>query len=146
MTIKSTSVDQYKEMAPKKCKKPITKLRLIIKENLPSGFIEIISFSMIGYAVPKSIYPNGYHTKKDEPLPFITIAVQKNYISIYHLGIYAKKELYTWLVDSYTKIKGKKLDIRKSCMRFKNEKDIPYDLIKELVNKITVDEWMKKDI
>jgi len=101
---------------------------------------------MIGYAVPKSIYPNGYHTKKDEPLPFITIAVQKNYISIYHLGIYAKKELYTWLVDSYTKIKGKKLDIRKSCMRFKNEKDIPYDLIKELVNKITVDEWMKKDI
>jgi len=143
MTIESTSVDQYLERVPERWAPSMRAIRTIIKESIPKGFEETISFSMIGYVVPKSRYPAGYHANKDEPLPFIALAAQKNHVSLYHLGIYAKRELYDWLVESYQRGKGKKLDIGKSCMRFRNEKDIPFDLIRELVAKISVEEWIR---
>jgi uncharacterized protein YdhG (YjbR/CyaY superfamily) len=142
MKYEATTVDRYIESIPEKWKEPVSRIRSTIKESIPPGFEECISYGMIGYVVPLSRYPSGYHAKKGEPLPFINIAAQKDYVSIYHLGIYAKKEILDWFIDSYEKAMGKKPDIGKSCMRFRSEESIPYDLISELVKKIGVDEWI----
>lgn len=97
---------------------------------------------MIGYVVPHSIYPDGYHCDPELPLPFINLASQKNFIALYHSGIYAIPEIHDWFVGEYPKHTKKKLDMGKSCIRFKSMDDIPYDLIKELITKITLDEWV----
>lgn len=120
----------------------ISKIRKIILENLPPNFEETIIYNMIGYVVPKSVYPNGYHCGKDLPLPFINIASQKNFIALYHMGIYAKPELYNWFVNEYSKHCKHKLDMGKSCIRFKKMDDIPYKLIEELIKKMTAKEWI----
>ena len=97
---------------------------------------------MISYVVPFSIYPKGYHCKPSDQLPFISIAAQKNFIAIYHMGIYADKNLHDWFVKSYAEQCTKKLDMGKSCIRFKHLNDIPYALISELVSKISPKEWV----
>ena len=97
---------------------------------------------MIGYVVPHSKYPNGYHCDPKLPLPFINIASQKNFVALYHSGVYAKKELFDWFVTEYPKHAKYKLDMGKSCVRFKKMNDIPYDLIAELATKFTVEEWI----
>ena len=98
---------------------------------------------MIGYVVPHSIYADGYHCKPSDPLPFAHIASQKNYIALYHSGLYANKELYDWFVNEYSIHSQYKLDMGKSCIRFKRLDDIPYDLIGVLIKKMTVDEWIQ---
>ena len=118
------------------------KLRASIVEHLPEGFVETMSYGMIAYAVPHSLYPKGYHVNPKLPLPFINIASQKNFIALYHMGIYAKEELKDWFVEAYPKYCKKKLDMGKSCVRFKKLDDIPYELISELVQKVTVVEWI----
>lgn len=142
MTIKSTSPDDYINQLPDDRKFVISKLRTLILKNIPAGFEETISYNMLAFVVPKSIYPAGYHCKPEEPLPFISIASQKNFIALYHIGIYANEELYNWFVESYKIHCKTKLDIGKSCIRFKKLEDIPYDLIGELVTKITVNQWI----
>ncbi len=118
----------------------ISKLRKTIKEHLPKGFEETISYGMIGYVVPHSIYPDGYHCNPKEPLPFMSFASQKNSINVYHMGLYSKKELYDWFVSEYPKYSKTKLDMGKSCIRFKKINDIPFELIGELSKKIKVQE------
>jgi len=120
----------------------VEKLRNVILTNLPEGFAEQLSYGMIGYVVPLSIYPKGYHTKKDEPLPFISLASQKKYIALYHMGLYGKPKLEKWFVKEYADRVPTKLDMGKSCIRFKNPDHIPYDLVAELCQKITVDEYI----
>lgn len=120
----------------------IEKLRQIIKENIPKGFEETISYKMIGYVVPHSIYSKGYHCNTKLPLPFINIASQKSYIAIYHSGIYADKKLLDWFVSEYNKNYDKKLNMGKSCIRFKKTEDIPYNLIGKLATKMNVEEWI----
>ena len=97
---------------------------------------------MIGYVVPHSIYPNGYHCEPKLPLPFMAIDSQKNFIALYHMGIYAKPELLNWFVTEYPKHSQQKLDMGKSCIRFKKMNQIPFDLIAELVQKMSVQEWI----
>ena len=97
---------------------------------------------MIGYVVPHSIYPDGYHCDPKLPLPLMNLASQKNFIAVYNMAIYAKKEIYDWFVSEYPKHCKRKLDMGKSCIRFKYLDDIPYELIGELASKITVDEWI----
>ena len=123
-------------------KEAIIKIRKVINENLPKGFEEEMSYGMIGYVVPHSIYPNGYHTNKKLPLPFINIASQKNYIAFHHLGLYASKELLEWFVNEYPKYSKHKLDMGKGCVRFKKTDNIPYKLIGELIAKISVKDWI----
>ena len=124
-------------------KEAISKLRKVILENLPEGFTEEMNYGMIGFVVPKSIYPKGYHANPKLPLPFINIASQKNHIAVYHLGIYADKNLMDWFVQEYPKHSSKKLDMGKSCLRFKKTEEIPYELIGQLAGKMTVEEWIE---
>jgi hypothetical protein len=118
------------------------KLHEVIVENLPQGFEASISYGGLGYVVPHSIYPAGYHCKPAEPLPFAGIASQKNSINFYHMGIYSKPELLEWFVAEYPKHCKQKLDMGKSCVRFKKMDDIPYELIGELMRKIDVNDWI----
>ncbi len=142
MTSPATSVNQYINEAPEDRKEALQKLRTIILENLPDGFQECISYGMIGYVVPHSIYPKGYHCTPELPLPFLSFASQKNSINFYHMGIYANPELYNWFVSEYPKHSKQKLDIGKSCFRIKKPENIPFELIGELVKKMTVSEWI----
>jgi hypothetical protein len=120
----------------------INKLRCIIIDNLPEGFQEVYSYKMIGYVVPHSIYPDGYHCDTALPLPFINIASQKNFIAIYHMGIYSDENLLEWFKEEYPKYCSTKLDMGKSCIRFKNMNKIPFELIGQLVSKISVKQWI----
>ncbi|HTO14808.1 MAG TPA: DUF1801 domain-containing protein [Edaphocola sp.] len=118
------------------------KLHEVILQNLPDGFEPAISYGGLGYVVPHSLYPNGYHCKPSEPLPFASIASQKNSINLYHMGIYSDTKLLEWFVSEYPKHSSKKLDMGKSCIRFKNIDEIPFDLIGELMTKMTLKEWI----
>jgi uncharacterized protein YdhG (YjbR/CyaY superfamily) len=138
------SVTEYIEALPEDRKPVIEKLRNVILSNLPEGFEEQISYGMIGYVVPLSLYPKGYHAKKGEPLPFLALASQKNYIALYHMGLYGNPELEEWFTEEYAARMPAKLDMGKSCIRFKNPDHIPYDLIAELCQKITVDEYISQ--
>lgn len=143
MQILAESPDQYIARLPEERKEVMQKLRNVILENLPPGFAEITSYGMLGYAVPHSIYPAGYHCDPKQPLPFISIASQKNFIAYYHMGVYAVPSLLEWFVNEYPKHSPRKLDMGKSCIRFKKIDQIPYDLLGELTSKMTVKEWIK---
>lgn len=142
MTYDAKIVDEYISQLPEERKKVVVQLRKTIKENLPEGFEECISYKMIGYVVPHSIYPAGYHCDTKLPLPFINIASQKNFVALYHSGIYADNKLLNWFVAEYPKHCKRKLDMGKSCVRFKYMDDIPYELIAVLCTKMTADEWI----
>ena len=142
MQYKATSPEDYISQLPEDRQAPIKKLDSIIKKNMPKGLEAGMGYGMLAYYVPKSIYPSGYHCKPFPPLPFINLASQKNFIALYHSGLYAKKELYDWFVSEYPKHCKYKLDMGKSCVRFKKMDDIPYDLITELLGKMTVEEWI----
>ena len=133
---------QYIDELPEDRKSAMTELRKVIKKNLPKGFTEVISYGMIGYVIPHSLYPAGYHCDPKLPLPFMNIASQKNFIAVYHMGVYADKSLYKWLTTEYAKHGKTKLDMGKSCMRFKKPEQIPFKLIAELASKITPKEWI----
>ena len=143
MTSAAITVDQYISEAPEERKEALQRLRAIILKNLPKGFQECISYGMIGYVVPHSIYPKGYHCSPELPLPFMSFASQKNSINFYHMGIYAKPDLYNWFIAEYPKHSKQKLDIGKSCLRIKKPENIPFELIGELVKKMSVSEWIE---
>ncbi|MEL0455622.1 DUF1801 domain-containing protein [Flavobacteriaceae bacterium SZ-1-7] len=140
MQYKANSPEDYISQAPEERQDALNELRKVIKTNLPKGFQEGIQYGMVGYFVPHTVYPDGYHCNPKEPLPFMSFASQKNSINLYHSGIYAIPELHDWFVSEFPKHSSKKLDMGKSCIRFKKVDDIPYGLIGELCQKISVDE------
>lgn len=140
MQYEVSNIEEYFESIPDDRKESIKNLYTLIKENLPKGFEERINYGHIGFVVPHSLYPKGYHCDPTSPLPFIGIASQKNFIALYHMGIYADNKLYDWFTEEYSK---RKLDMGKSCIRFKKMDEIPYDLIKQLVTKITLKQWIE---
>lgn len=142
MTSSATSPEQYINEAPEDRREALEKLRTTILENLPKGFQEGMGYGMIGYSVPHEIYPAGYHCDPKTPLPFMSFASQKNSINFYHMGIYADKQLYDWFVAEFPKHSKKKLDMGKSCMRFKKVEDIPFELLGELSKKMTPEQWI----
>src|SRR5690606_31669092 len=142
MTSDAKTPDAYIDSLPEDKKRAIKQLRQTIIANLPSGFVEEMSYGMIGYVVPHSIYPAGYHCDPKLPLPFISIAAQKNSVNFYHMGIYANPELLSWFVNEYPKHSKGKLDMGKSCIRFKKLDAIPFALIGELASKVTVSDWI----
>lgn len=143
MQSKATTVDQYLAELPEDRKIAMEKLRNIALKNLPKGFKEVMSYGMLGYVVPHEIYPPGYHCDPKLPLGFFNIASQKNSINIYHMVLYGDKKMYDWFVAEYPKYCKSKLDMGKSCVRFKKMDDIPYDLIGELLTKVTVEDWIE---
>ena len=119
MQSKATTPEAYIAEMPKDRQEAFKKLLAIIKKNLPKGFKEVMSYGMIGYVVPHTMYPAGYHCDPKQPLPFMCVASQKNFIAIYHMGIYANPELLKWFTEAHAKASSKKLDMGKSCMRYK---------------------------
>jgi len=142
MSSKILTVQEYLDNIHEERKASFDNLRKAILDKLPDGFEECINYGMIGYVVPKSIYPAGYHCDVSLPLPFAGLANQKNFISFYHMGIYSDPALLEWFVNEYPKHAKTKLDMGKSCIRFKKMNDIPYDLIGELMSKISVNDWI----
>lgn len=142
MQIPATSVEDYISQIPEERQEVFTKLLNTITENLPKGFEKGMSYGMIGWSVPLETYPDGYHCAKDTALPFMSVASQKNFIALYHMGMYAKPELLDWFVEEYPKYSKRKLDMGKSCIRFKKMDEIPFELIAELSEKMTVDQWI----
>ena len=136
-------IQNYIDAIPEDKKEYFLKLRQTISNNIPNGFEEQFSFGMIGFVVPKTIYPNGYHCNTKLPLPFMNIANQKNFIALYHMGIYMKPELMEWFVSEFPKHSDQKLDMGKSCIRFKKIDKIPFELIGELVKKMSVNDWIE---
>lgn len=143
MTSKATTPEQYIKELPADRKEAITQLRNTVLKNLPKGFKETMSYGMLGYVVPHEIYPAGYHCDPKLPLPFANIASQKNFIAFYHMGVYAMPELLKWFTTEYAKLGPTKLDMGKSCIRFKKPEHIPYNLIGELIKKVSVKDWIK---
>ena len=143
MQSKAKTVNEYIDYLPIERQIVLKKLRQVIKKNLPQGFKEEMSYGMIGYVVPHSIYPDGYHCNPKLPLPFLSIASQKYFITYYHMGIYSDKNILNWFNDEWKKISKSKLDMGKSCIRFKNIDKIPYELMGQLASKITPQEWIK---
>ena len=142
MKSNSTTIEQYLIELPEERKLPMNNLRDIIKNNIPKGFEEVMSYGMIGYVVPKSVYPNGYHCNPKLPLPYINIGSQKNFIVLHHLGIYGSTKILDWFVSEYPKHAKHKLDMGKGCVRFKKVNEIPYLLIEELIKKISLEKYI----
>jgi uncharacterized protein YdhG (YjbR/CyaY superfamily) len=143
MKYDANTIEEYFEQIPEERKPAIRKLWDTIRENIPEGFAEELNYGMPGYVVPHSIYPDGYHCDPKLPLPFLNVASQKNFIAFYHMGVYAIPSLMDWFTENYSKYSDLNLDMGKSCIRFKKIDQIPYDLIGELVSKISVDDWIK---
>lgn len=140
MQSKATTVSQYIDECPMDQKPYIQKLRQVIVDNLPAWFQECMNYGMIGFVVPHSLYPAGYHCDPKLPLPFMGFAYQKNSINFYHMGIYSDLKLLERFQSEYQKLITIKLDMGKSCVRFKKYSEIPYNLIGELVTKISVEQ------
>lgn len=143
MQSKATTPEQYINELPEDRKTIIADIRKAIKTNLPKGFEENISYGMLSYCVPFSLYPKGYHCTPNQPLPFISVASQKNHIAIYHMGLYSSTPLYNWFVEEWKNHSTKKLDMGKSCIRFKKAEDIPVKLIAALAKKMTPTQWIE---
>jgi uncharacterized protein YdhG (YjbR/CyaY superfamily) len=142
MKSEATSPEAYiAELAPDRAE-AIARLRATINASLPAGFEEGMGYGMIGWHVPHSLYPAGYHCTPELPLPFLSIASQKNFVAVYHMGIYTDPQLLAWFQTAYAAVVPTKLDMGKSCMRFKRMDRIPYELIGELVSSMSPQDWI----
>ncbi len=141
MKYTATTPKEYIDSLPEDRKEIITKLRKVILKNLPNGFEEQMSYGMLGYVVPHKLFPDGYHCDPKLPLPFINLASQKNHIAFYHMGLYAGLHM-DWFIAEWPKHSKKKLDMGKSCIRFKKSEEVTVELLGELCTKITPKEWI----
>lgn len=140
MQSKAKTVPEYIEGLPPERKPVIIALRKAILKNLPKDFEEVMSYGMIGYVVPHKLYPGGYHVTPELPLPFMAVASQKNHIAVYHMAMYGK--LLDWFREEWKAYSSKKLDMGKSCIRFRKPEDVPVDLIGNLASKMTPQQWI----
>ena len=143
MISKAKTVKEYIEQLPDDRKEAMMELRNVIKKNIPKGFEETMGYGAAGFVVPHSLYPAGYHCDPKQSLPFIGFASQKNSINLYHMGIYADPKLLKWFRGEFPKHSKKKLDMGKSCVRFKKPEDIPFKLIGELASRMTPEQWIE---
>ncbi|MGV3503481.1 MAG: DUF1801 domain-containing protein [Adhaeribacter sp.] len=142
MQIIADTPEAYLDLLPEDRKPVIGKLRSVLLENLPPGFAEVINYGMIGYVVPHSLFPAGYHCDPKQPLPFINLASQKNFVALYHMGLYADPELMKWFTEEYPRHCQAKLDMGKSCIRFKKPDQVPYELVGELAARVSPQDWI----
>ncbi|MDD4775660.1 MAG: DUF1801 domain-containing protein [Syntrophomonas sp.] len=142
MMSKAKTPEEYVDQLPVERKEAVERLRQILQKNLPRGFTETMSYGMIGFVVPHSIYPAGYHVNPREPVPFMSIANQKHHIALYHMGFYTDPDLLTWLQQEYPKYLKTKIDLGKGCIRFKKIETIPYQLIAELCQRMSLEEYL----
>jgi uncharacterized protein YdhG (YjbR/CyaY superfamily) len=144
MRSEAKTAEEYLQSLPDDRKEAMAELRSVIKKNLPKGFSENMGYGMLNYVVPHSRYPNGYHCDPKLPLPFLAVASQKNFVAIYHMGIYSDPKLLKWFTTEFPKHSKSKLDMGKSCIRFKKPAEIPFKLIGELATKMSPDQWIER--
>lgn len=143
MQSKAKTLEDYLSEIPEERKEAFQKLRDVINQNLDKQFVECMNYGMIGYVIPHEIYPNGYHCDPKLPLPFMNLASQKNFIALYHMGLYGDSNMLEWFQTEFPKHSKYKLDMGKSCIRFKKMDGIPYDLIGELCKKMSAKQWIE---
>lgn len=143
MISKASTPEQYMQELPEERKEPLKKLRDVIRKSLPKGFEERMGYGMLCYVVPHELYPAGYHCDPKQPLPFVSLASQKNFIAVHHMGMYMDTALLKWFTQEYPKHSSSKPDMGKACIRFKKPEQIPYQLIGELMKKITPAGWIE---
>ncbi|HEM3702875.1 TPA: DUF1801 domain-containing protein [Streptococcus suis] len=143
MLIEVETIEEYMAALPDNRREAVERLHQVILDHLPDGFEVGVLGGMINYYVPLTAYPNGYHCTPGESLPFLALASQKAHIALYHMGIYMDKELHDWFVEGYQKQVPTKLDMGKSCIRMKNPKNIPYELIGELVTRMSMERYIE---
>lgn len=136
------TIAQYIAQLPAERQPVVQQMLEIFRTHLPEGFEETINYGMIGFVVPKSIYPQGYHCDPKLPLPFIAIAAQKHFTALYHMGVYANPDMYEWFTHEYQQLQLGKLDMGKSCIRFKKAEKVPWKLLEKLAGKMTVEDWI----
>jgi len=134
---------EYIDSLPPDRKEVISKIRGVLLKNLPIGFEETIGYGMLGYVVPHSTYPKGYHCNPKLPLPYINLASQRNFIALHAMCVYGDSKLKEWFASEYPKYCKTKLDMGAGCIRFKKMDDIPYQLIGELAGKLTPQQWIE---
>lgn len=142
MQSKAATVEEYIQSLPEDRAIQIQSIRKVIKKNLPKGFKETMQYGMISYVVPHTLYPAGYHCNPQDAVPFVSLASQKNFIALYHMAIY-QGALHDWFVKEWKKSSDKKLDMGKSCIRFKKFEDVPLKLVGELMTKISPTQWIE---
>lgn len=140
MQSKETSVEDYLKSLPAEKRKEIEPVRRVILKHLPAGFDEIMDYGMISYVVPLKRYPETYN---GHPLPIAALAAQKNYNSVYLMGVYGDLATEKWFLKEY-EASGKKLDMGKSCVRFKRAEDLPLEVIGKTIARVPVDAYLKK--
>jgi len=138
------SINELISTLPSDRQQAMKALRTCIKKKLPNGFEEGIQYGMISYFVPHSLYPKGYHCDPKQPLPFLSIASQKNFIAVYHMGLYADPALLEWFTKAYAQANVGKLDMGKSCIRFKKPDQMPLALLGELFSKMSPKQWIAR--
>lgn len=144
MTSETCTPEHYIKQLPAERHDAVKQLRKVIVDNLPQGFEEMSSLTGISYVVPHSLYPAGYHCTPANPLPFMSLVSQKNFIVLHHMGLYANKELLTWFEGEYPKYCKTKLNMGKGCVRFKKPEQTPFELIGELVGKMSCGDWISQ--
>ncbi|MDN3706631.1 DUF1801 domain-containing protein [Myroides ceti] len=137
-------IREFLDQVPQERQDAIIQLYQILKTHLPEGFECRADAKFIHFVVPHSLYAPGYHCNPKQALPFVSLASQKNFISLYHMGLYADQELMEWFVAAYPDHCKTKLDMGKSCIRFKKTEHIPFQLLGELLEKMTVQQWIEK--
>lgn len=142
MQSQAKTVEQYLAELPEDRRAALQAVRKVILANLDRGYAEVMSYGMIGYCVPHSVYPAGYHCDPKQPLPFAGLASQKGHMSLYMMGLYFDQQegskatgVLDWFQKAWAK-SGKKLDMGKSCIRFKKLEDLPLDVIGEAVRRV----------
>jgi hypothetical protein len=138
----ASTPDAYLDSLPEDRKEAVSRLRDLFRQHLPPGFEETMANGMIGFVVPYSLYPAGYHCEPKQPLPFLTLASQKSHIAVYHMGLYAMPDLLAWFTEQWAVESKRKLDMGKSCIRLKKPEDIPYRLFEELAGKVSPQQWI----
>ena len=144
MQYKADSPEAYIEHLPEDRQPVIAAMREAVNRNIPPGFEETVGYGHFGWVVPHTMYPAGYHCNPKDPLPFLGIASQKNHIALYHMGIYSDPKLLSWFQNEWPKHSDRKLDMGKSCIRFKKPEHVPVSLIGELSSKMTPAEWIDR--
>jgi hypothetical protein len=141
MTSTAKTVDEYLAALPPDRRTAISAVREVILTNLQAGYEEAMQYGMIGYVVPHSIYPAGYHCDPSKPLTYAMLGSQKNHMAIYLCNVYGHKETETWFRKAF-QATGKKLDMGKSCVRFKKLEQLPLDVIGQVIARTPVDKYI----
>ncbi len=134
----AATVEEYISELSEERREAVTTVREMVLANLPSGYEEVMDFGMIAYVVPLSVCPKTYN---GHPLMYAAIASEKNYVSVHLMNIYANQDTQRWFVESY-KATGKRMNMGKSCVRFRKLEDLPLELIGEAVGRTSMEDWV----